>query len=76
MQQKNTFSILAIVFGGVGLIFLPILFGPVALVMGILGVVKKEKLGVLGLILGIVLPIIGFIVGFVMAASALSNAGY
>lgn len=73
MEQKNTFSILAIVFGGVSLLFLPILFGPVALVMGIVGVVKKEKLGVLGLILGIVLPIIGAVIGF---AVGMSMAGY
>jgi uncharacterized membrane protein HdeD (DUF308 family) len=73
MQQKNTFSILAIVFAGVSLLFLPIVFGPAALVLGIIGTVKKEKLGVLGLVLGIVLPIIGFVIGFVVAAQALSG---
>jgi hypothetical protein len=77
MPQKNTLSVLAIIFAGVSVLFLPILFGPAALVLGIVAAVKKEKLGVLALVLSVVLPIIGFVLGFVLAAAALSAAyGY
>ena len=73
MQQKNTLSVLAIIFAGVSLIFLPPVFGLAAFVLGIIATVKKEKLGVLGLVLGIVLPIVGMVIGFAVAMSA---AGY
>lgn len=63
MQQKNTLSLLAMIFAGVSVLFLPILFGPAAFVLGIIAVVKKEKNGVLALILSIVLPIVGMVLG-------------
>ncbi len=72
MNEKNTFSILAIIFAGVSLLFLPILFGPAALVMGILAMVKQERLRVLALVLSIVLPLIGFIMGLVFTAALFS----
>lgn len=73
MNDKNTYSILAIVFAGVSLLFLPILFGPAALVMGILAMVKQERLRVLALVLSIVLPILGAIFGFIVGAAAFSS---
>jgi hypothetical protein len=63
MQQKNTLSLLAMIFAGVSVLFLPIQFGPAAFVLGIIAVVKKEKNGVLALILSIVLPIVGMVLG-------------
>ena len=69
MQQKNTLSLLAMIFAGVSVLFFPILFGPAAFVLGILAVVKKEKNGVLALVLSIVLPIVGFVLGAVVATS-------
>lgn len=69
MQQKNTLSILAIIFAGVSLLFIPILFGPAAFVLGLIATIKKEKLGVLALILGIVLPAIGMVLGAALAMS-------
>ena len=51
------------IFAGVSVLFLPILFGPAAFVLGIIAVVKKEKNGVLALILSIVLPIVGMVLG-------------
>jgi uncharacterized membrane protein HdeD (DUF308 family) len=73
MNEKNTFSILAIIFAGVSLLFFPILFGPAALVMGILAMVKQERLRVLALVLSIVLPILGAIIGFIVGAAAVSS---
>ena len=69
MQQKNTLSLLAMIFAGVSVLFLPILFGPAAFVLGVIAVVKKEKNGVLALILSIVLPIVGFVLGALVATS-------
>ena len=73
MNDKNTYSILAIIFAGVSLLFLPILFGPAALVMGILAMVKQERLRVLALVLSIVLPILGAVIGFIVGAAAFSS---
>ena len=69
MQQKNTLSLLAMIFAGVSVLFFPILFGPAAFVLGVIAVVKKEKNGVLALILSIVLPIVGFVLGALVATS-------
>ena len=71
MEQKNTLSRLAIIFAGVSLLVLPILFGPAAFVLGLIATIKKEKLGVLALVLGIVLPAIGMILGAMVALSTM-----
>ena len=71
-QNKNTLSILAIIFAGVSLIFLPPVFGLAAFVLGLIATIKKEKLGVLGLILGIVLPIIGMVIGALVVSSMMN----
>ncbi len=68
-MKQNTLSTLAIIFAGVSLLFLPILFGPAAFVLGLIATVKKEPRGVLGLVLGIVCPIIGMVVPYVVATS-------
>ena len=70
-QNKNTLSILAIIFAGVSLLFLPPIFGLAAFVLGLIATIKKEKLGVLGLVLGIVLPIIGMVIGAMVVAAAM-----
>ena len=86
MNDKKVLSVLAIVFGGSSLLlyvllgWLSVLFqfllAPAALVLGIIAVVKKEKLGVIGLVVGIVGPVAGFIIASAMTAAALSAAGY
>ena len=70
-STKNTLSILAIVFACVSLVFIPLIFGIAAFVLGIIAVVKKERLGVLALVLGIVLPLVGVILGAVVGMSVL-----
>ena len=71
MNNKNTLSVLAIIFAGVSLLFIPPLFGTAAFVLGIIATVKKEKLGVLSLVLGIILPIIGMALGAMVALSTM-----
>jgi hypothetical protein len=69
-NQKNTLSVLAIIFAGVSVLFLWWLFGPASLVLGIVATVKKEKLGVLALVLSVVLPIIGFFLAIAVAVAS------
>ncbi len=71
MQQKNTLSLLAMIFAGVSVLFFPILFGPAAFVLGVIAVVKKEKNGVLALILSIVLPVVGMVLGAALVMSTM-----
>jgi len=71
-MQTNKLSTLAIIFASVSVLFFPILFGPAALVLGIIATVKKEPRGVLALILSIVLPIIGMVIGAMYAVSMMN----
>ena len=71
-MQSNKLSTLAIIFAAVSVLFFPILFGPAALVLGIIATVKKEPRGVLALILSIVLPIIGMVIGAMYAVSTMN----
>lgn len=71
-MQANKLSTLAIIFAAVSVLFFPILFGPAALVLGIIATVKKEPRGVLALILSIVLPIIGMVIGAMYAVSMMN----
>jgi len=71
-MQTNKLSTLAIIFAAVSVLFFPILFGPAALVLGIIATVKKEPRGVLALILSIVLPIIGMVIGAMYAVSMMN----
>ena len=71
-MQTNKLSTLAIIFAAGSVLFFPILFGPAALVLGIIATVKKEPRGVLALILSIVLPIIGMVIGAMYAVSTMN----
>lgn len=70
MQQKNTLSIISLCLAGVSVLFLPPFFGLAAFVLGLIGTIKKEKLGILALILGIVLPIVGMVLGAAVFVAA------
>lgn len=72
-NPSNTFSILAIVFGAVSLLFLPIVFGPVAIILGVIGLVKKEKLAPVGLTVGILGTLLGMFIGAVVTAMLFSE---
>ena len=43
-QGSNALSILAIIFGGRSVLILPILFGPIGIVLGIIAKTRKERL--------------------------------
>jgi uncharacterized protein YacL len=68
----NTFSIIAIVLGALSLLFLPIVFGPIAIVLAIIGKSKKEKLSTVALVIGIIGTVIGMIIGAIVGVSMFS----
>lgn len=65
-NQSNTFSILAIVLGSVALLIFPVVFGPVAIVLGVVGLVKKERLAPVGITVGILGMVVGAFVGYLV----------
>jgi hypothetical protein len=69
--ESKTFSIIAIILGGISFLFLPIVLGPAAIILGAIAVSKKEKWGVVGLVVGIVGMITGMIFGFIVGSGAL-----
>jgi hypothetical protein len=62
-NSSNTFSILAIVLGGVSLLVVPILLGPAAIVLGVVGLVKKERLAPIGITVGVLGMLVGMFLG-------------
>lgn len=70
-QSGNTFSIIAIVLGGISFLFLPIILGPIGIVMSVVGKNKKEKLSTVALIVAIAGTVVGMLIGAVVGASTM-----
>jgi hypothetical protein len=70
-SSSNTFSILAIVLGGLALLVLPIVFGPAAIILGVIGITKKEKLAPIGLTVGILGMVVGMFIGALIGMAVL-----
>ena len=62
-------SILAMVFGGLAVLFLPILFGPAGIVCGAVATSKGDRLGKIGLIVAVVGMVLGFVLGALVYSS-------
>ena len=71
-QGSNALSILAIIFGGISLLFLPIIFGPIAIVLAIIAKTRKERLSTVALIISIVGTVVGFILGALVFAATVA----
>jgi hypothetical protein len=67
-NENKTFSILGIVFGGVALIFLPIILGPVGIILSVVGKTKGEKLANIALTVSILGTLVGMFIGAVVGA--------
>jgi hypothetical protein len=67
-NENKTFSILGIVFGGVALIFLPIILGPVGIILSVVGKTKGEKLANIALTVSILGTLVGLFLGAVVGA--------
>ena len=66
---SNLFSILAIVFGVVAVVFLPIVFGIGAIILAAVALSKKERLAKVAMVVAVVGTIGGFILGAVVYSS-------
>ena len=60
---SNTFSILGISFGAISFLFLPILFGPAAIILSVIAKTKNERLSNVAIAVSILGLVIGFILG-------------
>jgi hypothetical protein len=73
-NSSNTFSIMAIVLGGVALLILPIVFGPAAIILGVVGLTKKEKLAPVGITVGILGMLVGMFIGALIGMAVFGAA--
>lgn len=69
--RGNTLSIIGIVCGVIAVIFLPILFGPAGIILGVIGKTRHEKLSTIA----IVVAVVGMIIGFILSYVVLKQAG-
>ena len=70
-SRGNTLSIIGIVCGVVAVIFLPILFGPAGIILGVIGRTRHERLSTIA----IVVAVVGMIVGFILSYVVMKQAG-
>lgn len=66
-SEANTFSITAIVLGGLAFLFFPPFLGGAGVILAVIGKSKKEKMWSIGLTVSIVGAIVGMIFGATMA---------
>lgn len=59
-NKKGVYGIVSLATAGIGLLFVPLLFGSLAIIFGSIGLYKKDKFSLAGLIIGIVVFLIGF----------------
>jgi len=69
----NTLSTLAIVFGAISALFLPVLFGPVAIILAAIGKSKKESRSTVALIVAIGGLVVGMVFGFIVGYMNATN---
>lgn len=65
-SSNNTFSILGISFGAISFLFLPILFGPAAIILAVIAKTKNERLSNIAITVSILGLVIGFILGAIV----------
>ncbi|CAL9612287.1 hypothetical protein [Streptomyces sp. enrichment culture] len=69
-SNSNVLSIIAIVLGAVALLFLPIVFGAIGLVLAIIAMtVRRERLATVALVVSAVGLVGGMILGAVVASA-------
>ena len=69
--RGNTLSIIAIVCGVIAVLILPIVFGPVGIVLGVIGKTRHEKLSTIA----IVVAAAGMVIGFILGAIIMNQMG-
>lgn len=71
-NSSSTFSIIAIVLGGLSLLFLPIILGPAAIILAVIAKSKQEKLATTALVVAILGTVVGIILGVIIGVAAFS----
>ena len=66
-KSENTFSIIAMVLGGLAFLFFPPFLGGAGVIVAVIGKTKNEKLWSIGLTVSIVGGVVGMILGASMA---------
>ena len=66
-SESNTFSIIAIVLGGLAFLFFPPFLGGAGVILAVIGKTKNEKMWGIGLAVSIVGAVVGMIFGASMA---------
>ena len=68
-NSSNGFSNAAIALGAISFLFLPVVFGPIGIVLAVVGKSKNEPKAMIGLTVSIVGTVMGFIIGYIVASS-------
>jgi hypothetical protein len=64
--QSNAFSIAAIVCGVISVLILPIVFGPIAIILGAIAKSRNEPRANTALIVAVVGMLVGFLLGYIV----------
>ena len=64
---SNTYSIIAIVLGGLAFLFFPPFLGGAGVILAVIGKSKNEKMWAIGLSVSIVGAVVGFLLGALLA---------
>ena len=65
-KPVNTYSIIAIVLGGISFLLLPILLGPASIILAVIAKNKKENLANVALAVGILGTVLGMVLGAIV----------
>ena len=65
-KPANTYSIIAIVLGGISFLLLPILLGPASIILAVIAKNKKENLANVALAVGILGTVLGMVLGAIV----------
>lgn len=68
-KASNTFSIIAIVLGGISFLLLPIVLGPASIILAVIAKNKKEKLANVALAVGILGTLVGMVLGYIVGSA-------
>jgi uncharacterized membrane protein len=69
-SSSSTFSIIAIVLGGLAFLFLPIFLGPASIILAVIAKSKQEKLATVALAVSILGTVVGLILGVIIGIAA------
>jgi hypothetical protein len=67
-QVANGFSHAAIALGSIAFLFFPVVFGPVGIVLAVVGKGKNEPKATIGLTVAILGTVMGMLIGYLSAA--------